>query len=163
MRFSTSIRNFQLVCFLAFALLSQQALAQGEAQQHGRSRWWVNVSVNNTGELGVNLKKASLWVLRSSYVGNLGVPGKTSATGSPSWDIGFLLGDEWNNDWGSVSASAGVAMTVVKTEYTGGIPFEAHTVVTPLSFVGFGVGFLGNLNLKGSFSQIVFTLRFGSL
>ncbi len=158
---------FRILVVTAIAVLPYQSAAQVPETEQAQTSWWVNIGLNNAGEISANINRTLLWGVRAAYVGDVGVPGGPIGDAPPCWDVGFLIGDEWHNKWISTSAAVGIALTVVprQTEpklFTAGIPFELHGVVRPSSFVGLGIGFLGNLNLEKSFSQLVFTIRFGS-
>lgn len=126
------------------------------------NRWWINLSLNNTGAIGFSTRKDLLWTVRSSYIGGLGSPGQ-SPNSAPSWDIAIMPGLEWRRDWGSVSVSGGVALTVVRTAYTVGMPVDIHVITTPTSFAGVGLSFIANLNGIEPYAQIAFTIRIGKL
>ena len=136
--------------------------------------------------ISINIKKELLWIVRGSNNSGVDLVGSGSSLPFIS-DLGILVGGEWHTSLLSISAAAGVAYTKIKigTDYsvdtpygvnkgqtypiiaepkTIGLAMEIHTVVTPFSFLGFGVGLIGNVNPKQSFlSEIGLTLRFGNL
>ncbi len=79
-------------------MVSDLAIAQVPMTEREQSSWWVNIGLNHTGEISVNVHQALLWGVRAAYVGDMGVVGSGSSNGPPSWNVGLLVGDEWHNN-----------------------------------------------------------------